>query len=125
MDDDAFGKIIYTAVSELPEEIKEQIENVAIVIADYPTRTQMQVLAERGERGILLGLYEGIPKTKRSNYGIGGPLPDKITIFKIPLLQISANMDEAVKNIKETVKHELAHHFGMSDEEIKKTKRSN
>lgn len=122
MDDSVFGKIINKAVSELPDDLKEHVENVAIVIADYPSENQLGKFFKRGDRGTLLGLYEGVPKTRRVNYGIGGPLPDKITIFKIPLLQISNSSESAIKNIKDTVIHELAHHFGMSDEDIKKAK---
>jgi predicted Zn-dependent protease with MMP-like domain len=123
MDDEEFGGIVDKAVSDLPEDIKKQIENVAIVIADYPSDNQLGKFFKRGDRGTLLGLYEGIPKTKRVNYGIGGPLPDKITIFKIPLLQISNSYEDAIKNIKDTVIHELGHHFGMTDEEILNAKK--
>ncbi|HLE49389.1 MAG TPA: metallopeptidase family protein [Patescibacteria group bacterium] len=122
MDDQEFGKIIDQALKELPQEFKDKMENVAIVIADWPTVSQMNLVGRNQGRGLLLGLYEGIPQTKRRNYGIGGPLPDKITIFKIPLLRISNSYENAVVNIKNTVIHEIAHHFGMSEEDIEKTK---
>jgi predicted Zn-dependent protease with MMP-like domain len=122
MDDDEFKKIIGKAIDGLPQEFKDKIENVAIVVADWPSPEQLRLVAKEGRGGLLLGLYQGIPKTKRGNYGIGPTLPDKITIFKIPLLAISKSYDEAVNNIKETVIHEIAHHFGMTDEDIKKAK---
>lgn len=120
MEDKEFERTIVEAVGELPKDIKDKLENVAIVTADWPTREQMKVLWDRGERGMLLGLYQGIPQTKRRNYGVGGNLPDKITIFKDPLLRISRSHQEAIANIKKTVLHELGHHFGMSEEAIRK-----
>jgi len=123
MDDSDFERIISEAVAGLPQEFKGKLNNVAIVAADFPTSRQLEVLARRGERGLLLGLYEGIPQTKRRNYGVGPTLPDKITIFKYPLLQISRSYEEAAENIRNTVIHEIAHHFGFSEEQIKKAKR--
>ena len=122
MDDFEFENIIKKAVEELPTEFKDKMENVSIMFSDYPSEEQMRQVQMRG-RGLLLGLYQGIPQTRRGNYGIGGSLPDKITIFKIPLLAISRSHEEAVENIKSTVIHEIAHHFGMSDAEIQKAKR--
>jgi len=125
MDDSEFEDAISQAVSDLPQEFKEKLDNVAIVIADWPTGAQLEVLTKRGERGLLLGLYQGIPQTKRRNYGVGPTLPDKITIFKYPLLRISQSYEDAIDNIKKTVIHEIAHHFGMSEEDIYKARRRN
>ena len=121
MDDTEFGKIIDQALVELPKEFKAKLENVAIVIADWPTTDQFKQVSG-DHRGLLLGLYQGVPQTKRGSYGIGPTLPDKITIFKYPLLRISRSYKEATNNIKDTVIHEIAHHFGMSDEQILKAK---
>jgi len=120
MEDEEFQKIIKEAVESLPQEFKEKIENVTIVAEDWPNPEQMRLVSQKGGAGLLLGLYQGIPKTRRGNYGIGPTLPDKITIFKIPILRISSSHEEAVNNIRNTVIHEIAHHFGMSDEEIHK-----
>jgi len=122
MDDSQFESAIVQAIKDLPQEFKDKLDNVAIVAADWPTRTQLEVLTKRGERGLLLGLYQGIPQTKRRNYGVGPTLPDKITIFKYPLLRISRSYEEAIANIKATVIHEIAHHFGMSEDDIRKAK---
>lgn len=118
MEDNEFENVINQAVEELPKEFRDKLNNVAIVADDFPTREQLEVLAKRGERGLLLGLYQGIPQTKRRNYGVGPTLPDKITIFKYPLLRISRSHEDAVKNIRDTVIHEIAHHFGMSEEAL-------
>ena len=122
MDDSDFENAIAQAIKDLPQEFKDKLDNVAIVAADWPTGTQLEVLTKRGERGLLLGLYQGIPQTKRRNYGVGPTLPDKITIFKYPLLRISRSYEEAIANIKATVIHEIAHHFGMSEDDIRKAK---
>jgi len=122
MDDTEFENIINKAVEGLPTEFKDKIDNVSIVFSDYPSDEQERQVNMRGRGGLLLGLYQGVPQTRRGNYGVGGALPDKITIFKIPLLSISRNYEEAVENIKSTVIHEIAHHFGMSDEQIQKAK---
>ncbi|HVA96699.1 MAG TPA: metallopeptidase family protein, partial [Candidatus Acidoferrales bacterium] len=90
-------------------EFLSQLDNVEIVIEDMPPDPA------------LLGLYHGVPKTGR---GIGYfALPDKITIYKEPLLRISRNDEEAKENIRSTVLHEIGHHFGLSDEELYKIKK--
>jgi predicted Zn-dependent protease with MMP-like domain len=124
MEDIDFEKIIESALEELPEEFKEKMENVSVVMQDWPSISQGERQIKRGERGLLLGLYEGVPKTRRGYYGIGGQLPDKITIFKIPILMISQEPSDIRKNVYETVVHEIAHHFGMSDQEIHDAKNS-
>jgi len=122
MNDDDFEKIIKKAIEGIPAEFKDKMENVSIVFADHPTAEQLRSVYSTGQGRLLLGLYQGIPKIRRGHYGIGPTLPDKITIFKIPLLRISKNLVEAELNIRNTVIHEIAHHFGMSEEEIQNTK---
>ncbi len=120
MNDDDFEKIINKAIEGIPAEFKEKMENVSIIFADHPTAEQLRSVYSTDRNRLLLGLYQGIPKTRRGHYGIGPTLPDKITIFKIPLLRISKSYEEAELNIRKTVIHEIAHHFGMSEEEIEK-----
>lgn len=119
MDDYVFEKLIEKSLSSLPKEFAKKLENVNVVVSDWPSPYQ-----HRGRKGLLLGLYEGIPKTARGNrYGIGGAIPDKITIFKIPILMISRSAEDIKKNVKETVVHEIAHHFGLNEEAISKAKK--
>ena len=109
MTDEEFEQIIRKTIESLPKEFLSQLDNVEIVIADQPPNPS------------LLGLYRGIPKTSR---GFGYfALPDKITIYKQPLLQISRTEEEAKKNIRNTVLHEIGHHFGLSDQELYKLKK--
>ena len=119
MNDIEFENIVEKAVQLLPNEFKEKLINVSIVIQDFPSTVQLNK-AEHGK--LLLGLYEGIPQTRRGNYGIGGVLPDKITIFKIPLLQISRNYLDLEQNVRNTVIHEIGHHFGLSEDDLSNTK---
>ena len=122
MDDTDFEILINKALEDLPKEFLDKLENVSVVIQDWPSIYQGKEQIKRGQRGLLLGLYEGIPQTKRGNYGIGGALPDKITIFKIPIQMISQTSSEIEENVRDTVMHEIAHHFGMDEESIRNTK---
>jgi predicted Zn-dependent protease with MMP-like domain len=119
-----FEELVRIAVEEIPNEFLNKLENVDIVTQDWPNEGQINFLRKRGERGMLLGLYEGVPQTRRGRYGIGGSLPDKITIFIIPLLRISGNIENLKKNIRDTVVHEIGHHFGMSEKEIRQATKS-
>ncbi|OGM14884.1 hypothetical protein A3A76_02030 [Candidatus Woesebacteria bacterium RIFCSPLOWO2_01_FULL_39_23] len=120
MDDSQFRKLINRAISELPKEFLEKMENVDIVIEDWPNPHQIRELQQRGggRVGLLLGLYQGIPRTKRGRYGIGPTLPDKISIFKRSILAISRSPEDVNRIVKDTVIHEIAHHFGLDDSAI-------
>lgn len=127
MKDEEFEMIVDAAVASIPEEFAKRLENVAVVVSDFPTHSQLQVLRARREHGLLLGLYQGVPQTKRRHYGVGGQLPDKITIFKRPLLAISRNKVDLITKVRNTVIHEIAHHFGMDENQVREaeTKRRN
>ncbi len=116
--EDEFTNYVNKALEELPAEFKEKLDNVNIFVEDYPTREQFVKLRMRPEHTLLLGLYEGIPQTKRGNYG-QGVLPDKITLFKMPILSLAQNREHLVQLIKDTLFHEVGHHFGMSEKEIR------
>ncbi len=123
MNDTEFEQLIVQAIAQIPKEFQEKMENVAIVIADWPSPQQQQIMRQKQQPGLLLGLYEGIPKTKRNNYGVGMNLPDKITIFKQPLLLISPTTEQLIQNIKDTLVHEIGHHFGLSEADIQRAQR--
>lgn len=124
MDDKNFEKLVKSALKKIPREFKQKLNNIDIVIEDLPNSSQIQNMLARGEKGILLGLYEGIPLTERRSYGIGGPLPDKISIFKLNILRISRNLDDVERLVRDTVIHEIGHRFGLSDEKIEKIQKS-
>ena len=108
-----FEELVADAVDGLPEELGNAVDNVAMVVEDWPTRAQLG-----GRGGTLLGLYEGIPLTHRSPLSYSAVAPDRITIFHGPISERCATEDELITMIRETVIHEYAHHFGISDERL-------
>ena len=124
MEDQDFDNIVQQAVKEIPKEFLEKIENVSLITKNWPSQQQLNSLNKRGEGVLLFGLYQGIPQTKRRSYGIGGPLPDKITIFKMPILMISKTRNELIENVKKTVIHEIAHHFGLDEDAVRSAKKT-
>ncbi len=116
--DAEFDQLISAAMDELPPERIAGLDNVAITYADEPTAEQIRKLKLRGEGGLLLGLYEGIPLTQRGA-GYNLVLPDKITLFKIPLAQISHDPDDFREQIKHTLWHEIAHFYGLDHDDIR------
>ncbi len=107
----------------MPDRFKEYLENVDIVIQDWPSRKQQQQ-AGITDRCDLFGLYEGIPLTERTaHYGM--VLPDKITIFRGPLLSLSLTNKLLEEEIEETVRHELAHYFGIDDDRLEELEEGN
>lgn len=116
MTDEHFMTLVRRAMSELSPEHIAELEHVAIVIADEPSPEQTAKLKLRGD-SLLLGLYEGVPRTARSGYE-SGILPDTITIFKHALLAISRDETDLYRQVKETVWHEIAHYFGISHDEM-------
>jgi len=116
MTDAEFDTLITRAMNELPQEYIKGLDNVAIVMADSPTPEQMQKMHLDGHQ-LLLGLYEGIPLTKRGiNYSF--VLPDKITLFKNTIFATSHDEFELFENIKRTLWHEIAHYYGLDHDRI-------
>jgi len=117
MDRDEFEMLVVTAVENLPEDIRAMMENIDIVVEDWPARHQ---LAWSGLKGgnTLLGLYEGIPLTERgAHYGLVAP--DKITVFQKPVEATARRKEDIIGQIQEVVRHEIAHHFGIGDVRLK------
>jgi len=113
MDRESFEQLVAQAVDDLPEEFLDRLENIDIVVEDQPTPGQIAHLGlERGET--LLGLYEGVPRTVRSSH-YGLVPPDKITIFQRSIEAKCRYGGSISAEIQRVVKHEIAHHFGISD----------
>ena len=115
--DDDFSQLIAAAMDDLPHSHIANMDNVAIVYADDPTTEQLEKQGVR-KNHLLLGLYEGIPMTVRLSGSYSGVLPDKITLFKNPLRAVSADRDEFYQQIKRTLWHEIAHHYGLDHNDI-------
>lgn len=111
-----FEELVAQAVDDLPEEFRTQLENVYVVVQDYPDRRQ---LARIGRGMTLLGLYEGVPQTKRT-HGYGMVLPDRVVIFRKPILDRCHSEAEVVAEVGRVVRHEIAHHFGLDDDELRR-----
>lgn len=115
--DEQFDHLIQRAITELPQEYIKNLDNVVITYADEPTPEQ---LTKQGVRqgSLLLGLYEGIPRTARYNSSYSGVLPDKITLFKLPIQQVAHDDTQFYAQIKRTLWHEIAHHYGLDHDRI-------
>ena len=112
-----FKQIVSKGITAIPEKFLKQLNNVAIVIEKRPTKIQAKKLHLR-QGLVLFGLYEGVPQTRRG-LGYSGVLPDKITIFQ-ESIESSARDEKDIKEIvKNTVWHEIAHHFGMDERRVR------
>lgn len=113
-----FEKIIAGAIDAIPEDYYQRIKNVVFVAEDEPSLEQRKKLKLACNQS-LFGLYEGIPLTKRTNnYNL--VLPDKITIFKLPIEHSTNTLEELVSQVHKTVWHEVAHYFGLDHDRIHK-----
>ena len=106
LDRAAFEALVEQALDEIPEEIAAQVHNVVVLVEDDPPRGEPD----------LLGLYEGVSLTERTGDHTG--LPDRITVFRRPLLDLCATPEELVREVRITVVHEIAHHFGIDDDRL-------
>lgn len=109
--DEQFASLVGEALDELPRKYTDNMNNVAIVYEDEPTPEQRVQLKLQCNQS-LFGLYQGIPLPQRGA-GYNLVMPDKITIFKNPILSVSPDMPALKKQIKHTLWHEIAHHFGL------------
>ena len=100
-----FERLVGEALDSLPPELGEMMENVAVVVEDvHPDED-------------LLGLYEGVPLTERGDYG-GMAMPDRVTVYRLPICAICDSEEELLDQITVTVVHEVAHHFGIDDDTL-------
>jgi len=119
MNRERFSELVAEAVETLPEEFSQKMENIDVVVEDEPTHAQLR-RSGLGKNMTLLGLYEGVPLTQRtSNYGL--VTPDKITIFQKIIEEAcnSKSENDIRDEIRKTVLHEIAHHFGIDDPRLK------
>jgi predicted Zn-dependent protease with MMP-like domain len=112
--EERFESMVADALDEIPDELAEQFQNVAVMVQDWPTPAQLA-----GRRGTLLGLYEGIDLTRRSPLGYTGVMPDRITIFRGPLCARARDEVELAQQVRVTVLHEVGHYFGMSERRLR------
>ena len=117
MNHQGIRKEVARLVDRLPRQFREQLRNIEFVVEDRPTRELLLAEELDPETDTIYGLYQGIPLPERSS--LEPPLlPDKITIFAGPLLEDFPDLEELREEIRLTVLHEIAHYFGMDEEEI-------
>jgi predicted Zn-dependent protease with MMP-like domain len=121
METQQFEQLVARAIENLPEEIRESLENIDVVVADDLTPEQRKREGLKNNEA-LLGLYEGVPLTERT-HGYSGMMPDKITIFQKPIEAACKNDSQITTLVQRVVRHELAHHFGIDDDRLKEIKR--
>jgi predicted Zn-dependent protease with MMP-like domain len=115
--DKEIKKLAAEIIAELPEEFRSRVENLEIVVEKRPTKSLLRSLDLDPEDDTLFGLYQGVPLPERS--ATNPPiLPDKITLFSEPLIECFPDPDEFRHELKLTIIHELAHYFGMDEDEI-------
>ena len=109
MDAATFEKLVIDELDELPDEMVEDLENLVFVVEDRPEDGSLD----------LLGEYQGVALTHRDQYGFG-ELPDRIVLFREPLLAVCDDLDQLKDEIHVTLVHEIAHYYGIDDEELHK-----
>jgi predicted Zn-dependent protease with MMP-like domain len=109
LDADEFERLVTSELDLLPDEMVDGIENVGFMTQSRPDDGSLN----------LLGLYTGVALTRRSEYG-HGELPDRIVLYREPLLSISRDLDELKLNIHVTLVHEIGHYYGLDDAELQK-----
>jgi len=112
-----FEELVVLALRKLPKFFKKKMKNVDVVVEDRASR---DLLSEIGLQSPLelLGLYQGIPLDRRGFY-YGNVLPDKITLFQIPIESICQTREEIEEKVKEVVIHEVGHYFGLDDDRLR------
>jgi predicted Zn-dependent protease with MMP-like domain len=113
MSPDEFEAAVQDALGSIPDKLARAMDNVAVFIED-------DYVPRPGEDPdtVLLGLYEGVPLTERDSWWDAGSLPDRITIFREPILDICSSREDVIHEVAVTVVHEVAHHFGIDDDRL-------
>ena len=112
-----FQDLVQRALDSLPDEYATLISNVAVVVEDEPSSEVLADLEMEDDED-LLGLYQGLSIDKESFFQTGGQLPAKISIYRGPILRLCRTRNEVVQEVRDTVVHEIGHHFGLDDDEM-------
>ena len=119
MEREEFETLVTEALDELPEQFAKYMENVQVVVEDEPSPDLIRNMGMSPGRDTLFGLYQGVPIDRRG-FGFGNHLPDKITIYFLPLLRACRTPDRIRREVRRTVVHEIGHHFGFDDAELRR-----
>jgi len=118
VDYETFAGLVADALDSLPEEFLDRLENVEVLIKDWPSREDLEEVGmEPREKASLLGLYHGVPLTHRGVFY--SSLPDTITIYQKPIERVAGEDEERIREqVRHTVVHEIAHYYGITDERL-------
>jgi len=114
---EAFDALVRQAIDGVPSEYRRLLNNVAIVVEETPSQDVLDELGLESEDE-LLGLYSGISLEQDSFFSAGGQLPARISIYRRPILRLCRSAEEVFQEVRDTVVHEIGHHFGLDDEEM-------
>jgi predicted Zn-dependent protease with MMP-like domain len=112
-----FERLVRLAVEGLPEQYRRLLKNVAVVVEEEPSRDVLDDLELESEDD-LLGLYSGIAFDAESFFDPGGHLPARISIYRGPILRLCRTPEEVIQEVRDTVVHEIGHHFGLDDDDM-------
>ncbi|MFQ5349676.1 MAG: metallopeptidase family protein [Thermoanaerobaculia bacterium] len=115
-DGDRFERLVARALDSLPEQFAELLENVAVVIEAEPTDEELESVGLDPRRDELFGLYQGVPLSERDSFY--GELPDRVVIYRGPIERCCPTPGEIRREVRDTVVHELGHHFGLDEEDM-------
>jgi len=114
---EAFEALVRQAIDGVPSEYRRLLTNIAIVVEETPSRDVLDELGLESEDE-LLGLYSGASLADDSFFSAGGQLPARISIYRRPILRLCRSAAEVVQEVRDTVVHEIGHHFGLDDDEM-------
>jgi predicted Zn-dependent protease with MMP-like domain len=112
-----FERVVGRALDALPEALASQLENIAVVVEDEPTSEELEDVGLDPDEDTLFGLYQGSALPERGA-GASGMLPDRIVIYRLPLLEACTDRAELIREIRDTVVHEVGHFFGLGEEDL-------
>lgn len=111
-----FEALVEQALEGLPEEFAELLENVAVMVEDEPDPEDLEALGMEPDEE-LFGLYQGVPLAERDTF-YQGAMPDRVFIYRGPILRSCDNRRQVIREIRDTVVHELGHHFGLDEDDM-------
>jgi predicted Zn-dependent protease with MMP-like domain len=113
-----FERAVEEALDMIPEELGDLIENVVVVVEDEPSEEDLRAAGLDPEEETLFGIYHGVSLPERGPGSFGGALPDRIVIYRLPLLEYCESRRELLREIRDTVVHEVGHYFGLDEEDL-------
>lgn len=117
IDPEAFEALVGQAVQRLPAPYRRLLDNIAVVVEEEPSQEVLEEM-ELESKDDLLGLYTGVAKGGESFFDTAGQLPARVIIYRGPILRLCRTKEEVIQEVRDTVAHEIGHHFGLDDEEM-------